>query len=283
MKIVLKIASLAARVLPGKIKTAFYRSPKLASKIRGALNAASPNGFTNIEVAGGLLHGYHLNLDMQTEKDYWLGTYEVNLQTMIRTLCRKNMVVYDIGANIGYISLLFAKQTGKSGQVFAFEPLPENCSRLEKNIALNNLENSITLIQAAVIDKSGSTTFMVHKSGAMGKAVGSKGRDEEYLMQIIVPAVSLDDFVFTQNNPPPKLIKMDIEGGEVLAIKGMQRTLKEVKPVILVEIHSHQALECLWRDFRDADYQLFRIEKEISVIENPADLGEKTYALAKPK
>jgi FkbM family methyltransferase len=282
MKITLQIAALIAKILPARVKSLFYRSPKLAGKIRNTLNAASPVGLTDTRVAGGFLQGFYLNLDMQTEKDYWLGTYEINLQAAIKKFCHPGMVIYDIGANIGYISLIFAKQVGKDGSVLSFEPLPDNCQRLSKNIALNKLDERISVYQAAVVDKPGTALFLVHKSGAMGKAYGSLGRDEHYLTEIEVQAITLDDFIFSQSHPYPDLIKMDIEGGEVLAIKGMHRTLAEIKPVLLVEIHSHLALDCLWAEFQSVDYQMVKMERGYPLINDPSALGEKTYVIAVP-
>jgi len=283
MKIILKIAALAARFLPARAKAQLYRNPKLASKIRNTLNASAPRGLTETWVAGGLIQGLLLNLDLQTEKDYWLGTYEIELQTAIKKYCRPGMVIYDVGANIGYVSLIFAKQVGEKGKVIAFEPLPENLQRLQKNITLNGLGSRITCVQAAVVDKPGSITFLVHSSGAMGKAQGSLGREEQYVAQITVPAVALDDLIFLQNYPQPDLVKMDIEGGEVLAIQGMQKTLTEVQPILLIEIHSRSALDFLWTELQNCGYQLFKMERDYPHITHPSTLGEKTYAVAIPK
>ena len=282
MKWIVRVASLAAKILPTGMKARLYRSPKIASKIRSTLNSASPIGLTEMEIAGGILQGYHILLDMQSEKDYWLGTYESDLQAAFQKYCKPGMVVYDIGANIGYISLMAAKMVGKDGRVIAFEPLPANCERFRKNAALNELQSIISLQQAAVIDHRGKITFMVHRSGAMGKAQGSLGRDEEYMDRIEVDAIGLDDFIFHDLNPQPDLIKMDIEGGETLAVDGMQRTLHEVRPTILIEIHSHAALEKVWHAFHSADYQIYRMQKGFPPIRDIKDMGEKTYAIAIP-
>lgn len=282
MKLRLKMAALAARILPSKWKTALYRSPKLAGMIRNSLNNAAPQGRSTVQIAGGMNKGLQLKLDMHAEKDYWLGTYEIDLQNAIKKYCKKGMVVYDVGANIGYISLMLAKQSGETGQVYAFEALPANCARLQENINLNGLTGHVHLIQAAVVDKPGKTFFMVHQSGAMGKAQGSLGREEHYMSQLEVNAIKLDDFIFKQGHACPDLIKMDIEGGEVLAIKGMRRTLKDCSPIVLVEIHSHNALVCLWEAFQTADYYLCKMEIPYPPIQNLTQLGEKTYAVAIP-
>jgi len=77
-----------------------------------------------VQVAAGGLQGLRLSLDMQTEKDYWLGTYEPELQAAVADLVKPGMQVYDVGANIGYVSLLLARRVGAAGHVYAFEALP---------------------------------------------------------------------------------------------------------------------------------------------------------------
>jgi hypothetical protein len=76
----LKLAALTARLLPVQFKQALYRSPVLADVLRETLNRAVPQGMAEIQVAAGGLSGLTLSLDLQTEKDYWLGTYEPDLQ-----------------------------------------------------------------------------------------------------------------------------------------------------------------------------------------------------------
>ena len=109
------------------------------------------------------------------------------------------------------------------GKVYAFEALPDNVERLRRNVELNGFNDRVSIFPGAVAAGAGEVKFLVHFSGGMGKAAGSAGRDEQYLREIIVPGISLDEFVFAQGNPPPQAVKMDIEGGEVLALPGMAR------------------------------------------------------------
>ncbi len=97
------------------VKRGLYRFRPLAGLLRGALNRAAPQGFTPVVVAAGGLQGLSLSLDLQEEKDYWLGTYEPDLQAAVAELVQPGMLVYDVGANIGYISLLLARRVGESG------------------------------------------------------------------------------------------------------------------------------------------------------------------------
>jgi FkbM family methyltransferase len=247
------------------------------------LNKAAPQGVTEVEIAGGLLAGMRMALDLQSEKDYWLGTYEPDLQQAAAHFIQPGMTVYDVGANIGYISLMAAALNGPQGKVFSFEALPANIERLKKNIALNELQKRIAVQHAAVVDKGGEVTFYIHQSGAMGKAAGSAGREEYYQQSIKVAGVALDDFVFAQKQPPPDLIKLDIEGGEGLALKGMPRILEEIKPIFLIELHGEEAARQVWDILLGKGYSLHRMRHKFPVIDSLQDLDWKSYVVALPK
>jgi len=73
-------------------------------------------------VAGGDLAGFTILLDMQVDKDYWLGTYEPDLQAALRELVQPGSILYDVGANIGYVSLLLAKAAGRAGMCTPSRP-----------------------------------------------------------------------------------------------------------------------------------------------------------------
>lgn len=276
----MKTASWAARILPLPVKKCFYRIPFVAAFLRRILNKAAPQGITRVEIAGGLLAGLHMALDLQTEKDYWLGTYEPNLQEAAKHFIKPGMTVYDVGANIGYISLMAARLTAPDGRVFAFEALPANIQRLKQNITLNNLEKRVFVQQAAVVDTDGKVTFYMHRSGAMGKAAGSAGRDEKYQQSIQVDGVALDDFVFQQDQPKPDLIKLDIEGGEGMALAGMSRILKEVRPVFLIELHGEQAARQVWDRLTANHYNIHQMRHGFPKINSLQELDWKAYVVA---
>lgn len=273
-------AAWAARVLPAPVKRAFYKVPFLARLIRRSLNEAAPEGITEVVIAAGNLKGLIMALNLHAEKDYWLGTYEPDLQAAASRIIKPGMVVYDVGANIGYISLMAARLVGESGRVFSFEALPANIARLEQNVTLNALQEQIEVIHSAVVDKAGKVTFLTHASGAMGKALGSAGRDEHYSQTIKVQGIALDDFVFLQGNPPPALIKMDIEGGEGMALAGMPRLLKEVRPVLLIELHGEEAARQVWGCLKANRYTLRPMRKSASAIRSLGELDWKDYVIA---
>jgi len=193
---VLAFTAQLARLLPMPVKRAIYRSGPLAHWIRANLNRAAPQGLTQVQVAAGGLAGLTLLLDLQAEKDYWLGTYEPELQEAIPDLVGPGSVAYDVGANIGYIALLLAKAAGERGNVYAFEALPANLERLRQNLALNELENRVKVVPGAVSNTSDPVRFLIGPSGGMGKVDGSAGRQElVYPQAIQVPGIALDEYV----------------------------------------------------------------------------------------
>jgi FkbM family methyltransferase len=290
MKFPLSLAAGAARLLPGSIKKAIYRSGPLARFIRRALNRSAPQGLSQVSVAAGGLQGVPLLLDLHAEKDYWLGTYEPELLQAVRDWLRPGMVVYDVGANVGYISLLLARAAGEQGQVFAFEPLPANLQRMAANFGLNPWAR-LACIPAAVVDRSGPVRFLAHASGAMGKAAGSAGRhDQAYPEQIEVAGISLDEFAYPApgaaapawSGPRPQLVKMDIEGGEVLALQGMDRLLCEARPLLLLELHGPESARAAWDTLTAAGYQLLRMQPGYPPIPSLDALDWKAYIIGKP-
>jgi FkbM family methyltransferase len=284
MNLLLRLAAFAARILPDSLKRAIYRIKPLAGFLRRELNRAAPAELTVVQVAAGGLQGFSMQLNLQLEKDYWLGTYELELQQAVDELVQPGWVVYDVGANIGYVSLMLACRVGETGQVFSFEALPANVQRLQQNIALNGLLERVQVVSAAVVDQAAPVHFLVHPSNSMGKAVGSAGRDKiyEYQQEIEVAGLTLDGFVFEESHLAPQVIKMDIEGGEVLAVQGMQRILAELRPLLLIELHGHESARAVWQALAGAGYTIHRMQTGYPKVESVEMLDWKAYVIGKP-
>ncbi len=250
--------------------------------IRGTLNQAAPSGLTVVNIAAGALEGMPMLLDMQTEKDFWLGTYEPEMQSALGELIKPGMTVYDVGANVGYVTLMLAKLTGAGGKVYAFEALPDNVERLRRNVELNDYADRVTIFPGAVGVSAGEVKFLVHSSGGMGKAAGSAGRDEHYQKEITVPCISLDEFVFAQGNAPPQAVKMDIEGGEVMALPGMRRALAEARPLMLMELHGPESARAAWDALTAAGYRLCEMKPGYPSVPSLDALDWKAYLVALP-
>jgi FkbM family methyltransferase len=282
-KTILSIAAFFACLLPVSAKKAIYNFKPLAGLIRGTLNQAAPSGLTVVNIAAGGLEGMPMLLDMQTEKDFWLGTYEPEMQSALRELIKPGMTVYDVGANVGYVTLMIAKLTGAGGKVYAFEALPDNVERLRHNVELNDYTDRVTIFPGAVGVSAGEVKFLVHASGGMGKAAGSAGRtDEYYQREITVACISLDEFVFAQGNPSPGAVKMDIEGGEVMALPGMTRVLAEARPLMLMELHGPESARAAWDALTTAGYRLCEMKPGYPRVPSLDALDWKAYLVALP-
>jgi FkbM family methyltransferase len=279
-KIVLSLVEIAARLLPAGARKAIYRVPWLARLVRRGLNRAAPRQIVQVRVAAGSLAGTAIWLDLQTEKDYWLGTYELELQEAIQHWVRPGMVAYDVGANIGYISLMLAKAVGAGGYVYAFEALPANVQRLRQNLADMTFGARMEVQQVAVVARAGEVDFLVGPSGGTGKAEGSAGRSNlAYVQQVSVPGISLDEFVYQAGHPAPQVIKLDIEGGEVLALPGMRKVLRQARPILLMELHGPESAQGTWQELCAASYRIRRLAPGYPVVNSLDELDWKSYLL----
>ena len=163
------------------------------------------------------------------------------------------------------------------------KPLPKNTNRLRQNVELNRFIERVTVVHAAVQDRAGEAEFLIGPSSAMGKVRGSAGRDTvEYLDNIKVEAISIDGFIENSGNQFPDIIKMDIEGGEVLALPGMANLLQNRQPLVLIELHGLESAEASWWQLRNAGYRICRMEPDFTQVENLEALDWKSYLVAFP-
>ncbi|MBN2084125.1 MAG: FkbM family methyltransferase [Anaerolineales bacterium] len=168
---------------------------------------------------------------------YWLGSYEMDKCVRFAKAVPSGGVVFDLGGNVGYYTLISAFRAGPRGRVFAFEPLPRNLDFLRRHLVLNRIEN-VTVIDAAVSDRSGTVRFEEDSSTSKGR-IGGSGSLE-------VKSIALDDWLDQGLLPAPDLLKIDIEGAEFLALQGARRMLAAKHPPIFLSTHSGTVhKECL--------------------------------------
>ena len=158
-----------------------------------------------------------------------LGSYEYEKRILFEKIISKSMVVYDIGANVGFYTLLASELVGKSGKVIAFEPMPGNLKCLRKHLEINKCTN-VMVIDAAVSDKCGTVRFSEGQNNSVGH-ISENGN-------LAFNAVSIDTLIRDEIIAPPNCIKMDIEGAELLALKGAKSMLINYNPNILLATHS---------------------------------------------
>ena len=103
-----------------------------------------------------------------------------------------------------------------------------------------------------------------------------------YAQSVEVVGLSLDEFVVGQGHPAPQVVKMDIEGGEVLALPGMRRLLREHPPLIFLELHGPQAAQVTWDMLYTVGYRLCRMAPNYPLIPSLQALDWKAYVVAMP-
>jgi FkbM family methyltransferase len=158
----------------------------------------------------------------------WLGTYEYTKQRLFARSIRRGDTIFDLGANVGFYTLIAALSTGERGKVFAFEPVPRNLDFLRRHLHHNTVAN-VEVLEAAVSDASGLAAFETYDSPAIGR-IGASGR-------LQVRTVALDELVAEGRVPAPDVIKIDIEGGELRALEGAKRILEQRHPLIFLATH----------------------------------------------
>ena len=201
------------------------------------------------------------------EHGYWLGWYEIGKRQAFENAITEGAVVYDIGANVGYYSLMAAVVAGVSGHVYAFEPLPRNVDYLRKHVALNKLEDRITVFDVAVSDQTGEAAFDLGASTSMGHLAESG--------EIKVKMARLDDLLIEGQVKPPDYMKVDVEGAEFDVLNGARELLAKHKPVIFLDTHNREAHNATVKLLNEFNYEIVCLDGK--------PLPESKELIASPK
>jgi len=181
-----------------------------------------PIGIVLIDVQGSKMYVDSRDIGVAPFLLEW-GFYEKYETELFKRLVKKGMVVVDIGANIGYYTLLAAHLVGDEGKVFAFEPDPYNYTLLCKNIEVNEYKNVIP-VRKAVFSKSGKMKLFLDKSNLGGHSLSETNVDKS--ASITVEVTSLDDY-FKNTDCKIDVIKVDVQGSEMEVLEGMTNTINQ--------------------------------------------------------
>ncbi len=200
---------------------------------------------------------------------FWQGVegFEYNLVRVFVELVKEARVFLDVGANIGYYSLLAAAYN-PDVKIVSFEPLPSAFHYLEKNLALNGCANA-TAVKAALSDATGAAQFFASKNpkfldidypltstGALDEAQAARSAVVE---AFDVQTETLDNYVASMGETVD-LLKLDTEASEHIVLAGAQDVLKTHRPVILCEVLPGKIERDLEAIFKDHGYRMYRAE-----------------------
>jgi len=157
------------------------------------------------------------------------GDYETAQVEAVLGVIREGDIVYDIGAHLGYYTMLASQAVGPSGRVFAFEPRPVNVLCLRRHLRLNRCDN-VEILQVCVGDRSGGARFDTRCGTGRGR-LSADGN-------LLVETVTLDELVVSGRLPPPSFVKIDVEGAEKLVLAGAAEVIRRHRPAFAVSTHS---------------------------------------------
>lgn len=257
----------AARRLFSSMPPRLFRTLRLLPGIGDAMlrrvdAAFPPHALLMRRIRKGPLHNMVLEIDPRA-LDMVIGSYEPAIQTVLETTLRPGDVAFDVGSNLGYFTLLMARSVGPDGRVVAFEPDPDMFSALERNLTRNARGvSSVTPLAVAAGATQGKVRFARGWRATRGRVV-ARGGDLE------VDVSRIDDAA--ERYGVPRLMKIDVEGGELDVLRGARTVLTTAKPLVLVEVHSAQLETQCAQFLEDFGYECSR----------RADVGKKEpYLLA---
>ena len=215
-----------------------------------------------------LYNGIKIDCDLRDhvqQQIYFFGAYEPIESSLFLSLMPEGGTVIDAGANVGFYTLMMANQVGPEGRVFAFEPVPRNFKALVANLELNRPLSQVRAECLALWSREEVLELNLakdHLNNCGGFSAGSvEGTSEKVRCQ----AVSLESYFQKESLARWDGLKIDIEGAELFAFKGMFELLKKYEPVILLEIcittckafdyHPREILQLL----QPLGYRIYRI------------------------
>ncbi len=205
---------------------------------------------------------------LTTGRNFIEGHYEPSKTETLMNIIDSGNIVFDVGAHVGYFTLLMARKVGNCGHVYAFEPRPINLAFLKKHLRINAVTN-VSVCGCCVGDAARSVSFNTHTGTGTGH-VSDSG-------DLATTMIAIDDEVGCGRLPTPDVIKIDVEGLEVLVIKGALDTLATRQPKLILAVHSAQLEEECRSLLEPLGYQFSEIEQRkgdrefyVSVAANPA-------------
>ncbi|MFM7795907.1 MAG: FkbM family methyltransferase [Candidatus Nitrosotenuis sp.] len=232
------------------------------------------------------IQGHKMYLDSLFAPISVTGIWEPVQTEYIKNNVKKGDIVIDLGAHIGYFTLIFAELVGVQGRVFAFEPNPQNYSLLMKNVSVNNFTN-VTTVQKAVSDETKTIQLFLSENNTGDNRIFNLN---DNMKSIEIESIRLDDF-FKNYDYNVGFIKMDIQGSEANALVGMKTVLEKNRHLKIISEFwpygingSGNSPEEFLNMLTDLGFKMNRInhiDKKIEPIEisdlDPAKFNDKSY------
>jgi FkbM family methyltransferase len=228
--VIIRLSHLVPQSLRSSLAASSY-----GDRVRATLNRLSRDPFPVVTL-NGLLAGQRMRVNWANHKTYVFGTHEPHVMQVMKALIQPGWTAVDVGAHIGYSTLLMARCVGPQGRILAFEPLAQNYKLLVENIGLNGHTN-ICAQNLALMAQPGRIELRSATPGAMTWVASTRLDPSTAVETQTVEGVTLDDYVQRQRIGKVDFVKMDVEGAEGDVLAGMTTVLKRDKPTLLIELH----------------------------------------------
>jgi FkbM family methyltransferase len=248
----------------------FRRWPKTEVAFLNAKNFMRRGSLSSrtawVQVQSGFAQGLWMSLRIPEEAGLWRGEHEPDVQNAISAMVQLGDVVYDVGAHLGSHTLGAARLVGPSGRVIAFDGDPENILRLRENSERNHFEDRIQAVHSAVWSHCAKTEITFRRGKTEGSLGGVEADGHRSVLGdgelISVPVITLDELV-AEGGPIPRLVKIDVEGGEYEVLRGGPNLFATHRPQLIVEVHRRGAAENIATWLEEFRYSSeWRIPKE---------------------
>ncbi len=212
-----------------------------------------------VQIQSGPAQGLWMRVNPRTGQNVQKGIGEPEVQQALAEHLRPGMTFYDLGANIGFFSLMAARLVGQQGLVISFEADPEIAARLRENLSRNQFKHAHVEQKAAWSESTTVSFARVDPGTSPDRGLGHVSADHSATGAISVAAVSLDQYVAA--NPPPDFLKCDVEGAEVEVFQGAANLLCSRHPILLVEMHSTVNQQSLLEQFAGLGYHCRNLDE----------------------
>lgn len=202
---------------------------RLGARVLDAL--IEPGRMRPVRIEAGSLKGEVLELDPRINKDMVLGRYEPAVVGEVESRLGPGDVAYDVGAHLGYLTLIMARAVSPDGRVVAVEPDPEVAARLRRNVGRSPWARVVEIVEAAVAARPGRARFARSATGGTG-SIDARG-------ELVVDCATLDGL--WARFGAPNLVKVDVEGREMDVLEGAAGLLASKRVALVLEAHSGEA------------------------------------------
>jgi FkbM family methyltransferase len=264
-----QIAVWIAERTPRRLKLAVNRVRFLDKALMSLYGSLIKDNVISIEE--GPMRGIKLAASRHTSHAHIKGIYEREVQDAIDSMVRVGDICYDLGASIGYMTLLMSR---KAKHVYSFEPAPNAIAELRCHLAANRIQN-VTVVPSPVTDRVRAVRFCL-TDAAYGSGINERGTRWPVLQ---LETTTLD--LFSRDHPGPDFLKIDVEGEEGAVLDGAHAILALRETSICCEVHNRNAARSVIGTLERFGYKLTLLDG--SPVKAPEEVvAGEFHILARP-